>query len=356
MIFLIDTLTPSMPLLFTFQDNDVTSVVTIDENYGSHLTIQDSVFRNNTLQYDKDFPNAGLITAAEVGVNLSINNTVFRKNNVRGGGVKNYTSLIYAGGRPFPDIVSSIQIENSDFISNEGMSRSLVTGGFLYDSDISSTNNFFFNNKFRSGDVEICDGISRIRKSWDIAFEECVLPFAGNLTNPPSPSLAPVATPTTCWEGSTFTTRVMEAEDLVTDTSIQRIYVMCKKSVAKIMTFNFTTETFIKEKSKTETLSIWNSNVIIKCETDDKSCVFRGGSSQIEVVPAPYRNESYSYLPIRNVEIQGFKFKDATVSNIIIYGLDVEYRGSSAPGASVAVNDCIFTVSATDSISCQNAV
>lgn len=332
-----------MPLLFTFQDNDVTSVVTIDENYGSHLTIQDSVFRNNTLQYDQDFPNAGLITAAEVGVNLSINNTVFRKNNVRGGGVKNYTSLIYAGGRPLPVIVSSIQIENSDFILNKGMSRSLVTGGILYDSDISSTNNIFSNNKFRSGDVEICDGISRVRKSGVIAFEECVLPFAENSTNPPSPSLAPVATPTTCWEGSTFTTRVMEAEDLVTDTSIQRIYVMCKKSIAKIMTYN-------------ETLLIWNSNVIIKCETDDKSCVFRGGSSQIAVVEPTYRNESYSYVPIRNVEIQGFKFKDATVSNIIIDGLDVEFSGHSAPGASVAVNDCIFTVSATDSISCQNAV
>ena len=118
---------------------------------------------------------------------------------------------------------------------------------------------------------------------------------------------------------------------------------MCKKSIAKIMTYN-------------ETLLIWNSNVIIKCETDDKSCVFRGGSSQIEVVEPTYRNESYSYVPIRNVEIQGFKFKDATVSNIIIDGLDVEFSGHSAPGASVAVNDCIFTVSATDSISCQNAV
>jgi len=229
-----------------FKDNEVASVVTIDQNYGSHLTIQDSIFRNNTLQYDRAVPNAGLITAAEVGVNLSINNTAFRKNNVRGGGAKNYTSLIYAGGRPFPDIVSSIKIENSDFILNEGMSRSLVTGGFLYNDDISSTNNFFFNNKFRSGDLEPCDGISRVRKSGDFAFEECVLPFVGNLTNPPSPSLAPIATPTTCWEGSNFTTRVMEAEDLVTDTSIPRIYVMCKNSIAKIMTYNFVKEKFIR--------------------------------------------------------------------------------------------------------------
>lgn len=143
-----------------------------------------------------------------------------------------------------------------------------------------------------------------------------------------------------------FTEKVMNAEELVIDTSIPRTYRMCNDTIVRISSYNYDQSKFNDEESEIKALSIWNSNVNIVCGDDknyDNNCTFIGGTFQIEVLEQniPF----FKHATVENIRIEGFTFTEASEANFKIYGSDVEKTGRSAPSASVFVKNCRFTVS-----------
>merc|ERR1711957_462018 len=89
-------------------------------------------------------------------------------------------------------------------------------------------------------------------------------------------------------------------------------------------------------------LSISKSNVNILCgDKDDNNafCSFTGGTFHIAIES----NTDDKEKPIENVQIQGFKFSQASETNIVLQGGDVRQTGSSRYGSIVLVKNCHFT-------------
>jgi len=332
-----------------FRDNMATAIIDVLGETGVQIYIENTKFQDNTLIHNEEFPNIGLVNV-QYGGDISIHNSQFLgnkfyKNEIDSGS----KSLIYFGGIPFPEYKTVINIQKSSFMKNEGMSDALVTGGYLYDDDYTSSDNFEFGNIFSNIDtIDSCQGISRVRKKDTSSYGECIVLF--QLSSTPTLSFVPSLIPSSaqptvsnkpteaCWD-TDFTEKVMDAESSVTDVSTPRTYRMCNNAVAKINAWNDENEVFDDDMGKMNGLSIYNSNVNIICGNDEdeiKNCTFDGGTFQIEVYSKEY------YVSVKNVNIHGFKFIHASEGNIMIYGADVEKTGLDPLGASIFIKDCVF--------------
>jgi len=103
-----------------------------------------------------------------------------------------------------------------------------------------------------------------------------------------------VVTAETCISAKDFTRTVMTSERKLEPESVneKRVYIMCVKETIDIQKFNYDKGEFTGEGSKA--LSIWNSNVEIKCGNNgdiDNNCVFDGGTYHIEIISADELNE-----------------------------------------------------------------
>ena len=313
----------------------------IDVKEGIHLSVIDSIFKDNNLIHNSDHPNIGIIYAEYGGI-ISIFDTYFVNNSLfKISPQIGITSLVYFGGIPYPRNETILNIVRSSFIKNKGMTSALLVGGLLYNDGYVSSGNYEIGNIFTGSDaMSYCPGIIRIRRAEYVPFEECIVRFdiSSSLVTSHFPSITPVrVSPTICWS-TDFTEKVMRAESFVSsvDISIPRIYRMCNNEIAEISDFDYDTDTFDNRKGKVEALSIWNSNVHIICGIykNDNNCTFTGGTFQIRI-----------FSKTENVKIQGFKFTDVSEANILVYGADVETTELLPPGASILVKDCHFFVS-----------
>jgi len=121
---------------------------------------------------------------------------------------------------------------------------------------------------------------------------------------------------------------------------------MCKDTVAVINEYEYDKEgdggSFVEKEGQMNGLSISKSNVNILCgDKDDNNafCSFTGGTFHIAIES----NTDDKEKPIENVQIQGFKFSQASETNIVLQGGDVRQTGSSRYGSIVLVKNCHFT-------------
>ena len=311
----------------------------------SYLIIENSIFYENILLNDPGLEQNGIINV-KYGANLEIFNSTFTRNYLDAPSNPNdETSIIYYGGRKL-EFISVLHLKDSLFSENEGMTNSLVSGGFLTE-EIKYSNNFEKENKFTK--KKTCSGI-RGKIEGQNKWAKCIIQFE-SISQPsasPKPTiLSPLSTflPTpqpkkTCW-GNDFTERVMHQEEKIIDTSIPRTYRMCAGTVLNIANYDYDTSEYEGEGVKA--LSLWNPNVNILCGDDGNSrdCTFSGGTVQIDIYPANEVDGNYT-TTLENIKIRGITFIEVNGVNIVIYSPLVKY---GEIGASITIQDCVFRVS-----------
>ena len=332
------------------QNNKAPSIINFFSKNYSYLTIEDSSFRGNTLLSKISHKYNGIIKITDEAI-LNVSNSSFARNILQE--QDSETALIFYGGRN-PEFRSVVNIFDSVFNQNEGMTNSLVSGDYL-------SRNFSSSNNFESGNIfiekirwKVCSGIkgdildTNKWKSCLVRFETSSPPSLSPqpsiqpiLSKNPSISFAPTRIKRDCWREK-FTQKVMAAERKVTDTSIPRTYKMCSNSIATIANYNY--ETFTFEDNALKALSIWNPNVIILCGDDGNSannCTFTGGTFQIEIYPDDLADSNNVSLSLENILVQGITFTNVSEENIILYG----NNDGEDINMDVTINDCLFHVS-----------
>jgi len=335
-----------------FKDNKGTTLIDIAENRNTYLTIDQTKFIDNNLSHLKASPNVGLITAADSGAFVTVTNSEFKNNDVGKDGYNGYNWLIYLGGMPFPVLDSGLEISNTDFVNNRGMFNAIAAGGFLYDGAFSAKGNTALSNTFEYDELN-CQGILRIRKNDEDFYFECVDQF-DTIESTVAPTLSPTSfepNPSKCL-GSDFPTKIMNAEKKlnVTNLSRKRTYTVCRDTVVKIMDWDYDLGKFNKKTGDEKALSIFYSNIAIRCEKKN-TCFMNGGIYQIEILSATINGENFEYLPVTNVEIIGFNFGTGSSqmeANIVINGIDIQdkfFENLPDYGSSLTLTNCVFEVS-----------
>jgi len=335
-----------------FKDNEGVTLIDIMENRNTYLTIDQTTFIDNNIYHYEPSPNVGLINAAKMGAFVTVTNSKFENNDVGKKGFDGYSWLIYLGGLPFPVLDSGLQISNTIFLNNTGMYNAIAAGGFLYDGDFSAKGNTALSNTFKSDELK-CQGILRIRKNGgneeNDFYWECADQF-DKIESTVAPTLSPTSfePPQSECLGSDFPKKIMQAEKKlnVTNLSRKRTYTVCKDTVTNVMDWDYDKEEFNKDTGDEKALSIFYSNIAIRCEKKN-TCSMIGGIYQIEILSATVFDEDFEYLPVTNVEIIGFNFGTGSSqmeANILINGVDIQQTFENLPdyGASLTLRNCVF--------------
>eukprot|EP00559_Dactyliosolen_fragilissimus_P002112 CAMPEP_0184871580 /NCGR_PEP_ID=MMETSP0580-20130426/40801_1 /TAXON_ID=1118495 /ORGANISM="Dactyliosolen fragilissimus" /LENGTH=1089 /DNA_ID=CAMNT_0027374257 /DNA_START=135 /DNA_END=3404 /DNA_ORIENTATION=- len=181
----------------------------IDYMYAS-LRVENSIFDNNTLVVDTDYPNSGIIKS-EVGGKIEVFNSTFSNNDLNTGDVEfQHRAIIYFMNweRILNYEYDILTLEGNDLIDNSGMTFSLAVSGF-WGSDnatVTSVDNFQSGNYLSQPDGNPCYGISQMihnTQYWEDYYYYsyhydafCLELFKTTDAPTATPTFSPTATPT----------------------------------------------------------------------------------------------------------------------------------------------------------------
>ena len=347
-----------------FQNNVANTMIWLYNNYDSVLTVEGTTFENNELIEDSDYFNSGIITS-EVGGVINVRSSQFLNNNLLNDDLQSgLRAVIYGVDFSAEGFESTIDVSDSSFLGNDGVTFALIVGGLWSDGVLTSSNNIQVNNEAAYPLDNECMGMARLIMDstyypdyysyyYYHSDAECVVLFdttdapTKNPTSSPMPSTSPIARPPSlsCWNNK-IPQKIMKAEMDVIDTSVTRTYRVCADTTIDVKEYDWDTSSYVGPGNPA--VSIWNPNVRIICGDNgnvEDNCVFNGGSFQIDVVGADAINETLPILPLENISIEGFSFTAVSEANIIVFGTDVTDMTGVDIGASVLIKNCLFHVS-----------
>jgi hypothetical protein len=147
-----------------FQDNMAIANIKFEDHYDSSVTVDGTIFKNNILVDSTTSRNAGLIFT-DLGGQIFVNNSLFINNTVSTSykdGWYGLNAIINANDIAARDeITSNINVMNSCFIQNKGITYSLVFGAMWGDAVLNSRNNYAYGNFYQQSKYQYC-GIGQL--------------------------------------------------------------------------------------------------------------------------------------------------------------------------------------------------
>ena len=127
--------------------------------------MDNSIFKANTLVESTITRNSGLIFT-DMGGRIVVNNSLFIDNSVNTTHIASNWDGLHAvinanDVGAFPDIVSIVNVENSCFVRNKGISFSLVFGAVWGGASMNSKNNYASGNSYLDPSYKSC-GIGQL--------------------------------------------------------------------------------------------------------------------------------------------------------------------------------------------------